>query len=117
MDFKYKQALVTRKDLNLSRGKLAVQLAHASVQAAEKAEVETKEKWLSENAKKVALVVKNERKLTDLFERAKEMGIPAALIKDAGLTEVEPGTITAVGIGPDKSENVSKLTGNLPLLD
>ncbi len=43
-------------------------------------------------------------------------GIAAALVQDAGMTEVPPGTITALGLGPAKSEDLDKITGDLALL-
>lgn len=117
--FKYKQCLLIRKDLKLSRGKLAVQCAHASVTAANKARRERKEwykKWVFEGQKKVVLEVEDLEELLKYFERAKREGLPVSLITDAGLTEVPPNTKTAVGIGPAPEELVDKITGELKLL-
>lgn len=116
MDFDYKQVIIVRKDLSLGKGKLAVQVAHASLQAYKKAIKETSKAWEEEGAKKVVLQVENKDDLIHYFEEAKRMGFSTALIKDAGLTEVPPGTITALGIGPDESKKIDKLTRNLPLL-
>jgi len=35
---------------------------------------------------------------------------------DRGLTEIDPGTITCIGIGPDEERVLDKITGNLKLL-
>jgi PTH2 family peptidyl-tRNA hydrolase len=64
----------------------------------------------------VVVKVKNEEELLELEKRAKELGLPHALIVDRGLTEVPPGTITCLGIGPAPAEKLDKLTGKLPLL-
>ena len=39
-----------------------------------------------------------------------------ALIKDAGKTQVESGTITCLAIGPDEEKKIDKITGNLKIL-
>ena len=38
------------------------------------------------------------------------------IVRDAGLTEVEPGTVTCIGIGPEKDSILEEFTGNLKLL-
>jgi peptidyl-tRNA hydrolase (EC 3.1.1.29) len=47
---------------------------------------------------------------------AEARGIPASLIQDAGMTELPPGTITALGLGPSRSEDLDRITGTFPLL-
>lgn len=112
----YKQVIVVRDDLNLSRGKLAVQVAHASITGYELADPKEREKWKMEGQKKIVLKVRNLEELMKVFERAKKEGLPTAYVKDAGLTELKPGTITAVVIGPAPSKRIDKITGSLPLL-
>ncbi|MCL7391823.1 MAG: peptidyl-tRNA hydrolase Pth2 [Thaumarchaeota archaeon] len=117
--FKFKQAIVVRNDLKMSTGKIAVQVAHASLSSAEecrKINIEWYNKWIDEGQKKVVLKVPNLQELLKLYDKAKMMKLPVAIIEDAGLTELEPGTVTALGIGPAPSEEIDKVTGNLPLL-
>ncbi|MBU4201853.1 MAG: peptidyl-tRNA hydrolase Pth2 [Candidatus Altiarchaeales archaeon] len=108
-----KQVIVARKDLNLSKGKLSAQVAHASVSAAEKSE--WKKDWMRQGQKKSVLKVENEKGLIDVFMRAKDSGLPTELIQDMGKTEIPAGTKTCVGIGPAPEEEIDKVTGELKL--
>jgi len=112
----YKQIIIVRKDLKLSRGKLAVQVAHASLEAFKKTKKIVREKWAREGAKKVVLKVNDLNQMLFIYRKAKDMDFPCALIKDAGLTELPPGTVTAVGIGPCNEKEIDKITGNLKTL-
>lgn len=71
---------------------------------------------MNEGQCKIAVKVKSEKELLDLEKKAKALSLPCALIVDRGLTEVPPGTITCLGIGPAPAEEVDKITGLLPLL-
>jgi PTH2 family peptidyl-tRNA hydrolase len=115
-EFRWKQCLVIRADIRMSCGKISAQAAHAAVAAFERCDRETRERWLSEGQKKVVLRVKDERSLLELKTIADARGIPSALIQDAGLTEIPPGTTTALGLGPARTEEMDRITADLPLL-
>jgi len=118
-EFRYKQVIVFRSDLKLSKGKTAAQAGHAAVSAAEQARKHRKEwfeGWLEEGQRKIAVKVKNEKAMADLEMQAKESGLPFALIVDRGLTEIPPGTVTCLGIGPAPAEKIDRITGMLRLL-
>jgi PTH2 family peptidyl-tRNA hydrolase len=115
-EFRWKQCLVIRGDIRMSCGKISAQAAHAAVAAFERCDPETRDRWLSEGQKKVVLRVKDERSLHELKAIAEARGIPAALIQDAGLTELPPGTTTALGLGPARTEEMDRITADLPLL-
>ncbi|VVB61386.1 Peptidyl-tRNA hydrolase [uncultured archaeon] len=111
-----KQAIVVRTDLKMSKGKLAAQAAHASLEAYKKANPEDIEEWNEEGQKKVVLKVGSEKELIETFMSAKREKIPAVLIQDAGRTQLMPGTSTCVGIGPAEDEKIDKIVGKLKLL-
>jgi PTH2 family peptidyl-tRNA hydrolase len=117
--FAYKQVIVVRTDLGMSRGKIAVQVAHGSVSAAEQARIHKQDvwkAWLREGQKKVAVKVSSEEELIELRRQAIDHSLSFALIRDAGMTELPPGTVTVLGIGPAKSEVIDEVTGELKLL-
>jgi PTH2 family peptidyl-tRNA hydrolase len=113
-----KQVIVTRSDLSLGKGKLAAHVAHASLEGYKKAKArdpDAVEEWESEGQKKVVVKVKSEQEMLELYERAKRE-VPCALIRDAGLTQIEPGTLTCIAIGPWNDAEVDKFTKGLKLL-
>lgn len=112
----YKQVIVVRKDLKLPKGKLCAQVAHGSVQAMRKRDERTVKKWLEKGGKKVVVTVQGKEELLAVFSDAKNSGLKPALIKDAGHTVVSPGTMTVVGIGPEKENVLDNITGSLSLL-
>ena len=117
-EFRYKQAIVFRSDLKLSKGKMAAQAGHAAISAAEEARKQYKEwwkAWIEEGQCKIAVKVKSEKELLELEKQANELALPCALIIDRGLTEVPPGTVTCLGIGPAPTEKIDAITGMLPL--
>ena len=110
-----KQVIVVNSSLKMGKGKTCAQVAHASLEAYLRAEGRVREAWRQQGAKKV-VVKAPEEELLALWERAKREGLPVALIKDAGLTQLKPGSITALAIGPAEEGKVDKLTGHLKLL-
>jgi PTH2 family peptidyl-tRNA hydrolase len=114
-----KQAIVVRSDLKMGKGKVAAQVAHASLSAAEEARERREgwyDGWKEEGQKKVVLKVESEEALRELLRKAKVAGLPASLIQDRGLTQVEPGTVTCLGIGPGPDGAIDEITGKLKLL-
>lgn len=116
---KYKQVIVVRTDLKMSVGKTCAQVAHASLGSAlvaMKNEKRWYEAWDREGQKKVVVKVKDEDEILELYQMAKSSGLSCYLVNDAGLTELEPGTTTTLGIGPAPNEVIDKVTGDLKLL-
>ncbi len=111
-----KQIIVVRKDIDMSLGKSIAQACHASIGSYEKTSQAIIKAWRGEGQKKVVIEVNSKKELKDLYKKAKDLGISCFLVKDAGMTELEPGTTTALGIGPDKEELINKVTGSIKLL-
>ena len=115
----YKLVVVTRGDLNLSAGKLAVQVAHASVNCAmecRQKHIKWYNQWFTEGQKKVVVTVPNLVELKKLQKKAHHNNLIACMVQDAGLTEIPEGTVTCLGIGPGPNDQIDRITGQLPLL-
>jgi len=72
--------------------------------------------WLEGPFTKVVVQVTDEKALTDLVGKAEDAGVLCSQIFDQGRTEFHGvSTLTAVAIGPDWSEKVDEITGDLKL--
>ena len=114
-----KQVIVVRTDIKMGVGKLAAQVAHASLMSyfeSAKKDSDVAAEWLKEGEKKIVLKVNDEKDLEKLCAAFKFKKIPCALVNDAGLTQVPPGTKTALGIGPWNGSEIDAFTSALKLL-
>lgn len=105
-----------RKDVDMDRGKLITHGIHAALGAMRKLDDSVIEEWERSGGKKVVLKVDSLRELKQIETKLKKFKIPYFLVKDAGLTQLKPGTITALGIGPVEEKEIDKITGKLKLL-
>lgn len=110
-----KQAIAVRADLDMGTGKLAAQVAHASLMAYEDADERTRREWKGNGQTKVVVRVNGEDELFRVAEGARAQGLPNGVVRDAGRTQLDPGTATAVAVGPGDDDAVDRVTGDLPL--
>lgn len=113
-------SIVIRRDLKISCGKAAAQAGHAAVECVMKALENARwrkwlEQWIDEGQKKIVLAAENLEHLYELYRKAVSLDLPTAVVVDAGLTEVPPGTPTAICVGPAPDELVDAVTGSLKL--
>ena len=134
-----KMMIVMRRDLKMRKGKIAVQAGHACVEAVlcaliregrqedlrlhegyaclmPRGEETPLTRWMAEGMAKVCVYVDSLEELLAVEKKAREVGLHAALIQDAGRTEFhgEP-TFTCLAIEPAFPEEVDPVTGELPL--
>lgn len=134
-----KQVILIRKDLNMPVGKLAAQVAHASLTAitnlmyVDPEDTEFNEQpavfrelntfqnsalnlWLTGSQTKICLAVNSLEELDKYFELAQKANLPCSYIEDNGLTVFNGiKTATAVAIGPDWSADIDAITSRLRL--
>ncbi|KAG5511217.1 hypothetical protein JKF63_07159 [Porcisia hertigi] len=132
-----KMALVVRKDLKMGNGKIAAQCAHAAVAMVEEVIslksgeagssqsaldpvsalwVQWYDAWKVSGCTKVALQCSDEPTMVELAKHARRVKLPHYVIRDAGRTQVAPGSKTVVAVGPGPKSLVDEVTGHLKLL-
>lgn len=113
-----KLAIVVRKDLGMSCGKIAGQVGHASVMAYKSGLnfTEIAYKWYNEGQKKIVLKTENGESLAIIASNAELEHINVHYVRDFGLTQIEPNTLTCIAIGPDEDEKINSVVGGLKLL-
>lgn len=132
-----KQVIVMRKDLNMRKGKMIAQGAHASLKVLlDMASVHhgpfpysdefrwvirTRDKaiadWVDGSFAKICVYVHSEEELNQIIDKAKAANLPHALIVDEGRTEFGgKSTKTCCAVGPGSPAEIDSITGHLPLL-
>ncbi|XP_031834923.1 peptidyl-tRNA hydrolase 2, mitochondrial [Nomia melanderi] len=113
----YKLILVIRTDLKMGKGKVAAQCAHAAVAAYKAATKHPKilQAWEESGQAKITVKVDSEDALTQVAKQAKAIGVLASVIRDAGHTQVAPGSKTVCAIGPGPAPLIDQVTGHLKL--
>lgn len=110
---------MVRTDIKMGKGKMAAQVAHAALGAAESAKrshPDWYDDWKDQGQAKVVVKAEGEEELLELQRQARAAGLPVSLIQDRGLTQLEPGTTTCLGVGPAPAGEVDRVTGKLKLL-
>lgn len=135
-----KQVIVMRKDLNMRKGKMIAQAAHASTAWVTRRLHdgpgvndlwlgEHEWSWLESSFKKICVYVNSEEELMLIHDAAMGPDVPSRervasfLVTDAGLTEFHGvPTKTCLALGPDYEDKIDLITGEngplgkLPLL-
>lgn len=122
-----KQSIIVRKDLNMRKGKIAAQAAHAAMAfLLDKLSLDgsiddnlsaNEYDWIGSGTTKIVLGVNSEKELMDLVKLGKDAGIRVNVIKDAGKTEFNGiPTITCAAFGPDDKDKIDKILGHLELI-
>lgn len=113
-------AIIVRSDLRLTKGKIASQCAHAAIICYQKSSTgehkNNLSKWLRAGQPKVVLKVDGYEQINQIKQDAHSLGIVAEFVCDAGRTQVDAGTVTVLGLGPDSSEKLDQLIKELKLL-
>lgn len=123
----FKQVIVIRRKYpdgkggirKVRTGKMVAQACHASLLSADIVKnlcPDSHREWIVSGYGKVVVYVDSEDQLIAIAEQCKELEVPGILIQDAGRTEFNKPTFTAVGIGPWSSDQIDIVTGELPLL-
>ena len=122
---RFKQVIVVRNDLNMRRGKMIAQGAHAStmflIHRLCDAEVGAKDhaikEWLTHGMTKICVRVDSEAELLEIAQKAQDAELTVHVITDAGHTEFAGvPTKTCLAIGPDEEDKIDAVTGTLKLL-
>ncbi len=113
-----KMMLVVRQDLKMGKGKVCAQCSHATVAAYRQARRSCPEllrRWERSGAAKVAVKADNEEQLLTAMAMVQSLELPAAVITDAGHTQIAAGSRTVMAVGPGPVDLVDSVTGHLKL--
>ena len=110
-----KQAIVVRKDIRMSKGKVAGQVAHASLKSYKNTPPYIQKEWDNTDYTKIILKCNNLETIYNLQEQADKENISNFIVHDLGHTQIHANSVTCIGLGPDTDKNIDKLTQDLKL--
>ncbi|KAE9552987.1 hypothetical protein FO519_003791 [Halicephalobus sp. NKZ332] len=116
----HKMVFVANMSLKMGAGKMAAQVGHACLgvyRTAVKSEEgqQALEAWRRHGEVKIVVKGQSTEQLMDMFKAAKDLGLFAYLVQDAGYTQIPPGSRTVLGLfGP--VEMIDQITGSLKLM-
>lgn len=114
-----KQVILVRTDLKMSKGKMAVQVAHAAVSSVYRGGLTADliSMWKADGMPKTVVKVDSEEQLKALVQLALKAKLNTGFITDAGKTQFNGvATITCGWIGPNEEAKVDLITDKLKLL-
>lgn len=134
-----KQVIIWRDDLKAPKGKIAAQVAHASMlflvrgasfgwnrdvfkktisnEVYSDKKVEMIQRWLESGMTKICLKIDSEESMKALYDKATKMGIISNFVVDEGITVFNGvNTLTCLALGPEISSVLDTITGDLKLL-
>ena len=119
-----KMVFLVRQDLKMGAGKIAAQVAHAAIglyddilDSTNDYQKNALDYWFNLGQKKVVLKADNLEIMIETVKKCKELKLQNCMITDAGHTQIPAGSITVLGIGPDTSEKINKVTGSFKLMN
>jgi PTH2 family peptidyl-tRNA hydrolase len=110
------QYIVVNTSLNMDKGKIAAQCAHAAVSVLEKVDEKVFKEWKNSGMKKIVLKISSTEELVKKFQDTKNAKLPCVLITDAGKTQIASGSKTCFACGPIEEEIGEKYFSELKLL-
>lgn len=112
-----KQVICVNDSLGMSKGKVAAQVSHGSLDAFLRATGgkelwrEYVKAWYYRGCAKICLRVPNVEQLLAIAAEAEKADLPVTVIEDAGHTEIPAGSRTVVAIGPAPKAKIDEITG------
>lgn len=128
-----KQAFIVNSDLNMGKGKIAVQVGHGEVlymddiiyeyckEGVPTAMFSRYQLWRDETNGPIGTMRKivlrsSEEEIINMADNLTRNSIKCYLIFDKGLTQVKPNSLTVLAVEPLEEEKYDELFGHLKLL-
>jgi peptidyl-tRNA hydrolase len=118
-DKPFKLLLCVNMELKMGKGKIAAQCGHATMGAyklARKYAATALKNWEVTGVTKIAVKVETEAEVYELHKKAKEVGLVAYIVEDAGRTQIAAGSRTILAIGPAPAHLIDPICNHLKLL-